>query len=173
MDKLELDARVARIERRVSFLFGLAVIGLGVFGMALGLVLLRVTVSEAAPLPAPTAVEVATPLPTDHASYYAPTPSPAMGMMVSDGSMPQLYQQMKMLRELLGENAITTEEWEAKKTMLLAEPLAAGDLRSDLQGVQDLWTNKAITEGERDTIKAKLLGLDKQEEQPCDEYPKQ
>jgi hypothetical protein len=93
-----------------------------------------------------------------------PSPSPVdppMPMPPAAGSMPALFQQLSTIRELFEEKVITEAEWTAKKELLLAEPVAVGDLKSDLQGVQHLWSIQAISEAERDSLKAKLLGIEK------------
>jgi hypothetical protein len=157
MDKLELDARVARLERRVGYFVTLATlfaIGLAAF---VGLAMTRRAVNAELSTPA-MVMEVPAPppaLPPSPSAVFAPMPMPPAA-----GSMPALFQQLATIRELVEEQVITEAEWAAKKELLLAEPVTVGDLKSDLQGVQHLWNTQAISEAERDSLKARLLGIE-------------
>jgi len=144
MDKLELDARVARLERRSSHLTALVIL----MGAILACVLFFALVGrpDVSPVYATT---VAT-----------PAPVPMLPPPPADGSMAALHQQLATLRELRDQDLITEDEWHAKKDRLLAAPVKASDLRSDMERVRELFDQKAICEGERDTLKAKLLEID-------------
>jgi len=148
MDKLELDARVARLERRCSHLtalvtaFGVALACMVFFALAEGQVNIPATAVYAAPMPMPTPAPMITPAPPAH------------------GSMAALHDQLATLRDLRNQDLITEDEWHAKKNKLLSAPVKASDLRSDLERVRDLVDQQAICEGERDTLKKKLLEID-------------
>ncbi|QDV33572.1 SHOCT domain-containing protein [Tautonia plasticadhaerens] len=162
MDKLELDARVAKLERR----FGLMIVALFIVPAAILLISVarggRVDVARAA-----TVVSVPTPHPTPTV-WETPAPEPflggmggMMGMMGSmEGSMAALSHELATLTQLRDEGVITEEEWQAKKAKILEEPLSPGDLRTDLQLVQQLSDTGAICEEERTALRVRLLGLD-------------
>lgn len=174
MDKLELDARMARVERRVSFLFALAILGLLVVGLGLGLVALRGRHVAAAQTAQMEAIAVHTLPPTPMAppaldgmamtAYDNPFGAGGMGML---GPLGETLRQLVTIRQLLVEKVITPEDWEAKKAQLLAGPIAAANLRNDLQAVQQLWETKALNDAERDALKQQLLGLSKPGEAPA------
>ena len=64
------------------------------------------------------------------------------------------------MKQLQDEGIITEEEWEARKARTLEEELNPGDLRSDLQMVQQLSDTGAICEEERTSLRARLLGIE-------------
>src|SRR4051812_24009410 len=123
MDKLELDARVARLERRSSHLTAIVAL----MGAALACTLFFALVGQAdvpsayaTTMPMPTAPPVATPAP-----MLAPPPP-------VDGTMAALHDQLAILRDLRNQDLITKDEWHAKKNKLLSASVKASDLRSDL-----------------------------------------
>lgn len=163
MDKLDLDARMTRVERRVGFLTTVLLLaGLGLAALtAFGLVARRHSPRPptviASPLPptAPPMVGEAVPV---------EMPGDMMGQMpgmmdFSEGSMSALYHRLGSLAQLHGEGLITAEEWQAMKARALEGPIAPGDLRSDLRMVQDLSNSGAISDAERAEIRAKLLEI--------------
>jgi hypothetical protein len=160
MDKLELDTRVARLERRLSLLAAGIVLAAGLFAGAWCIAAIRqpdlVTPATAFEIPPP--VPVATPVPTQFLTVAAP--------MMAEGSMPALQRELAMFHGLLDEGVIREEEWEAKKGRLLSQPVTPGDLRSDLEQVQQLWTEHLICEDERDALRAQLLGIEERDEEP-------
>lgn len=167
MDKLELDARVARLERR----FGLLIAALLIVPAALFLfTVTRVGRMEEAATAA--IVDVPRPpSPPPTPTVWEPSHSEPflsgmgmMGMMGSaEGSMEALYQKLSSLTQLRDEGIITEEEWLAKKAQILEEPLNAGDLRGDLQLVQRLSDTGALSEEERTVLRTRLLGLEEPE----------
>ena len=153
MDKLELDVRVARLERRSSHLTVLVAL----MGAALACMLFFALVGHAdvspayatvLPMPTVAPAPVATPAP-----MFPPAPP-------ADGTMAVLHDQLATLRDLRNQDLITEDEWHAKKNKLLSAPVKASDLRSDLERVRDLVDQEAICEGERDTLKKKLLEIE-------------
>jgi hypothetical protein len=178
MDKLELDARVARVERRLSLLTALAITGLLAIGLNFGAIALRRDALAQA-LPPPLAPRPIPPSPP-------PTPASPDSTVIAGGGMPgpvydnpfglggmgmpaplgQSLEQLMTVRQLLQEKTITAEDWEAKKAQILSKPIVAANLRNDLQAVQMLWENKALTDAERDAFKRHLLGLAKPGEAP-------
>lgn len=144
MDKLELDARVARLERRSSHLTALVAL----MGVALACGLLFALTGGSDTMTATPVYATTMPMPT-------PVPPPP-----ADGSMAALQQQLSTLRDLRDQDLITEDEWHAKKDKLLSAPVKASDLRSDLEQLRDLLDQNAICEGERDNIKAKLLEIE-------------
>lgn len=163
MDKLDLDARMLRLERRVglhSTVLLLAGIGVGVF-LTLGMFALRASSGQRAavvspPLLRPTpAIRVApAPAPVGMMGPYGP------GMMGEvDGSMSALQQKLTTLKELHDAGLVADEEWTAMRAKAIERPLTPGDLRSDLEAVQQLFNAGAIRDAERAEIRAKLLGI--------------
>lgn len=164
MDKLDLDARLARLERRVGLLS--AVLLLGVV-LTLGLFALRASSQQQATL---------TPLPPSAPAVVAPVmprmavPSPvSIGMMENmggmmggiDGSVPALHQKLISMKQLHDEGLIAEEEWKAMKAKALEEPLASGDLRSELQIIQQMLDDGLIDDTERVELRDKLLRIGK------------
>jgi hypothetical protein len=156
MDKLELDARVARLERRVSLLTAMLAVAV-LAAVGIGFTSLRRAEEPATA----TALEAAATV----KDTFPPAP-PAMISMATtrapgfEGSMGWLRDQILTLHALREQELITEDEWQAKKAQLLAAPIAVAELRSDLQQVRDLCDQRLICEEERDALRARLLGLD-------------
>jgi hypothetical protein len=164
MDKLELDTRVARLERRVSLLT--TVLILAAAGAVITIYFARIGVSEAAATvvgpPVMTPARVAPPPAEPFAAFLAPgMPSGGMGGMYAEGTMEALHHQLSTLKQLLDENIIDEGEWRAKRSKVLAEPLKPGDLRLDLGMVKELHDGKVICDDEQADLRARLLGIGK------------
>jgi hypothetical protein len=165
MDKLELDARVARLERRYGLVLALL---LAVPASVLMLLVGYARMGRAEHQISETVV--ASPIPPSPTEWVKAAPEPFMGgmgmmgmmggMMSSPGSMTALHQELSTLAQLLGEGVITQEEWQAKKERVLAGELHPGDLRTDLELVRQLVDAEALTEGEQASLRARLLGIE-------------
>jgi hypothetical protein len=157
MDKLELDARVARLERRVGLL--MTALFLAATG---GVVLMYLALGGRADAQ-PAHATVATPASPPHIFHSAPAPDAFMGgmgmMMNAEGTMAALHQKLATLKQLREEGVINEQEWQAKKTKELGQPLNPGELRTDLEAAQRLYESQAISEDERADLRATLLGL--------------
>jgi hypothetical protein len=160
MDKLELDARMVRLERRVGLhttVLLLAGVGLGIF-LTLEMFALRAssrphaTVISPPPLPAPAILSA----PAPHVGMAGFMPGMIGG---DDGSMPSLQQKLTSLKQMHDERLVAEAEWKAMKAKAFESPLTQGDLRSDLQAVQQLFDARAICDTERAALRAKLLGI--------------
>jgi hypothetical protein len=152
MDKLELDARVARLERRLSLLTAI----LAAAALAAGLFLLVAIrrVDETAAIETSVSPPVP-PAPTAPAAFATGVFTPA-----PDVSMGALRDELIAVHALLDQGLISEDEWESKKARLLRGPVVASDLRSDLEQVRQLADRDLICEEERDALRARLLGLD-------------
>jgi hypothetical protein len=159
MDKLELDTRVARLERRVSLLT--TVLLLAAAGAVITICFARIGGEEVA-AEAGTPL-VVTPAPTPPADPCMMAPAAGMGSggmaaMYGDGTMAALGHQLSTLKELRDEGIINEEEWQAKQSNVLAEPLKPGDLRSDLGMVKQLHDSQVICDDEQAELRTRLLG---------------
>lgn len=153
MDKLELDARVARLERRVGVLWtAFALASVGVVALLFFALVVRKSSVYHPPEPPATAISMPTPMPMEFVTATAPASS--------EGSMPALQHQLNTFHDLCNQGLISEEEWQAKKAKLLSAPVTAGDIRSDLQQVQQLVDTQAICESEREALRAQLLGIE-------------
>lgn len=153
MDKLELDARVARLERRVH---GLSA-AVALVGAMLAFTLFFAMAGRNASYPDLPAM-VATPAPLSPPMPVASVTTTAM--QPSEWTMPALQHQLSTFHDLRSQGLISEEEWEAKKAKLLSLPVTPGDIRSDLEQVEQLVEGHAICEGERDGLRAKLLEIE-------------
>lgn len=157
MDKLELDARVVRLERSVGFLKAVSV--LFVLGFAAHfLVFARSTRSGGPGLHFPHPTAVATPVPPAPPMLAMPDAFPTEDLAM--GSMALLHHNLATIHDLRNRGIISEAQHDAKKGMLLTEELTPGDLRSDLEMVQNLWNTQAISDAERDTLRERLLGIE-------------
>ena len=74
--------------------------------------------------------------------------------------MAGLYQELATLKPLMDEGTVSDPEGRAKKERVLARELNPGDLRPDLDLVQELVNAGAIGEEERATFRARLLCIE-------------
>lgn len=164
MDKLDLDARVLRLERRVGFLTILLLGGVGLALVAMiGLTRLRAleatraaTVFTAMPPPA------APPMHGEVAPITVTGPMMAgMGSFLPgfEGGIAALREELASMKQLFDEGVIDEAEWEALKTKALEKPITPHDLRADLQDVQQLFDTGILCDGERAELRSRLLGL--------------
>lgn len=145
MDKLELDARVERLERQMRVFRGLlGAVVLAGFLLALMATRERVSHSASVATPASVAVETA-------------EESPPMPMTGEPWTVPVLAEKLRELDELYNQSAITNLERDAKKQAYLQRPLALTDLKSDLLAVQELYSQSLVSNLERDQLKATVL----------------
>jgi hypothetical protein len=138
MDKLELDDRVSRLERRLSLATNLAlVVGLAIFAAAF-LATARMTVSyEEVPLPA----RIATPVPLIPRSDFE--------------------LQLRNVHKMQEQGLITREDFEQKKEMILDAPLDPADDVEALRGARTLVDEGLLTEDEYGILKRKILKFGK------------
>jgi hypothetical protein len=126
MDKLELDARVARLERRLSTLIAvLAVAALAAAVAALAMVS-RTAAVRTEDIPA-------TPVPPP-----AVASTPAKRPAEPENGMGQLQAELRTLRDLQGQGIITLVDFQAKKATILARPLHVGDYAADVRAATKL-----------------------------------
>jgi len=170
MDKLELDARMARLERRGSMLKLLILSSAGV-GILVSLSSFSSGELAATPMPPPMVITPA-PIPADTVES-----APAPGLYVSDGNihgeatMRALDHELSMLKQLRDEGMINEEEWRVKKSKVLAEPLKPGDLRADLGMVKQLRNRQVILDDEQAVLRERLLGIERDPKAPATPSP--
>jgi hypothetical protein len=148
MDKLDLDARVARLERTVTALVaGLCLVGLLIGGLFL---FALVAVGRHNPPPALAAPPaIVTPAPAPFPTDRRPEP----------GSVSALEQRLATMDELRSRGIISDADMKASKDKLLEAPLTVVDLRSDLETVDQLRTRSLLSGEESNRIKAKILEI--------------
>jgi hypothetical protein len=141
MDKLELDGRVARLERRVSLILTLPFMILGLLVLAaMSMAFVgRASVTEATPPPPPAAVTV----PSDNASMY------------------HLDGELRKLHALQEEGLINAGDFQAKKKNLLFGILHIEDFAGDMQMAKKLLDENILNSSEYDELKKKILGIDR------------
>ncbi len=164
MDKLELDVRMARLERRVSMLT--TVLFLAAAGATILIYLARFGGEEASATAVTPAVMTPAPAPPPPTDLVAAAPVPGLpfglsgGNIHGEGTMGTLHHQLSTLKQLRDEGMINDEEWRAKKSKVLAEPLTPGDLRSDLGMVKQLRDSQVICDDEQAALRTRMLGIE-------------
>jgi hypothetical protein len=141
-DKLELDARVARLERKVALFGAILVFGLVVEGLFLLASVRRAASASAPPAPAP----VTSP------SIVMKTARPAT-------SVADLAKQLHELDDLRNRGVINGQDLAAKKQRLLDQPLEHGEMKTDLETAQELYNRGTINGQEWQVLKAKVLDI--------------
>ena len=153
MDKLELDARVARLERAVTLLW--TVVAAGALLMA-GLLLFSLASLRARPYAAGSAVAVRMPTPV---APPVPLAAPVTVATTVTPTVTDLAGELSTLQDLYGRSIISGSERDAKKAKLVDGPLVVGDMKTDLEQVHELYGKGVINGTERDKLKSKVLGL--------------
>jgi len=138
MDKLELDDRVTRLERRLSLATTLAwIVALAILAGAF-LTTARMTVSyEEVP-----------------ATAHVATPGPSIPR--SDFEV-----ELRNAHKMQEQGLITREDFDQKKEMILDAPLDPSDDVEALRGARALVEEKLLTEPEYDILKRKVLKFGK------------
>jgi hypothetical protein len=154
MDKLELDGRVARLERRVSLLsatiFGLlALIGVAALLAVVARSEARPYVATPSEFPAPAPVPMVEP----------PAPPPHVFRDMGPGSVGELSLRLHELEDVRNRDLITPQEYQAKKDQLLGRPLNPSDLKSDLEQLGELLARQTLTPAEHEALKARVLEI--------------
>src|SRR3954451_15421072 len=141
MDKLELDDRVSRLERRVSLLSALALLALLVPAVLVAAYMMRPRGSM------PPAAAKSTPV------VYANAPLPhdtiAFGV------------ELRRLYDLQQQGLITSGDFAAKKADVLGRSMEFGDEAEAVKAANALLTDNIITTAEYDVLKRKILKLDR------------
>lgn len=139
MDKLELDDRVSRLERRVSMHSLLvAVAGLMVLGAAFFMIT-WVSTSR---------YEEAT------ATIDTPAPTPP--------ALPLMFEfELRKAHEMQHQGLITQEDLEQKKEMILAEPMTFTDDVEAMKAAKALLSQGVLNQSEYEIIKRKILKFGK------------
>ena len=147
MDKLELDARVARLERWLA----VSVILPGIALLAVIGLLLFARIDLTSP-PA-----IATPLPA-----VAPMETKTTVTITEPPIIPisTLENDLKALHDLQLQGVISLSDFNAKKAQFLTKPIVVGNLSESLQVAKKLMTDGVITLREFEQIKKKILGID-------------
>lgn len=148
MDKLELDARVARLERRTTWLSAFAIGCLLLAGIALALM----TTARRAISPA--AANVVYPAP--------PVATPSPSAMLPPGQVPSrsvadLTTQLEELKGLKLRGLLDDAQYGAKKKQLLAQPFQPSGLATDLEQLRNLELRQLLDGGEMESFKARVL----------------
>ena len=116
MDKLEIDARLAKVERSVSRLWML--------GVALPAFLLLFVATVLVAVPAVRGREEMVPAEVKHLTPPTPVAGPTDPWAVED-----LACELGKVNDLMNEAIISTPQRDAKKAQLLARPVRSGDLK--------------------------------------------
>jgi len=144
MDKLEFDARLAQLERRVSLLTALILSALVLIGVSAGfLLMVRTSVRPGSP-------SVASPRATVVHSAHAVLDN-------TDGSVGQIVHELRDLWELKEESLITGLDFMSKKEQLLNKPIRSTAIRPELEQLSKLKTQGVLNGLEYDSIKTKIL----------------
>lgn len=154
-DKLELDARVARLERRVGLLSAVILGGLAFLAVAL---LWAVRSSRPAMAVPP---QLAAPAP---AHVFPPTqPAPMMTEMglihgpAPQGTVADLANRLEELADLRRKGLINESEFDARKQKLLARSFVPTSLGADLEQLGELRRSEALSEADYEAFKARIL----------------
>jgi hypothetical protein len=145
MDKLELDDRVSRLERKLSLLTILMLGSLLLLSVS-ALFLLR-SQSEVALIPATPAPMIM----TETKAIPPVTPRP------SEGSINRLAEQLLVLEDLQKKSVLSPIEFQTKKSQILAKPIRSFDLKADLEQIADLQTKNILSPLEFQSLKTKIL----------------
>jgi hypothetical protein len=141
MDKLEIDARVARLERRVSSFFALLVLGVAAGALALMLLIYQAGRSTEATVATPALLPATVEVARDSAS------------------MSHLDADLRKLHGLLEEGLIDRDDFQAKKRGLFAPILHVTDFAGDMQLAKKLLDENIIDRGEYGELKKKILEI--------------
>lgn len=149
MDKLEFDARLAHLERRVALLSALALGLLFAVGAGLLLMTVRSTASERP------AVMPPTPSATVATATVAAPPAPLAD--VSEGSVGYLTRRLDDLEALREKSLLTSLEFQEQKRQILEKTVRSADLKSELEHLGALRDRDVLTSLEFQAVKEKLL----------------
>ncbi len=157
MDKLELDARVAHLERKVAILSVIIAV------MGAAAILSVVTFTRRAEIHR---VESSTPSGITTTRVVAPSPiavgTHSVGVIdYTEGGVPYLANQLRESWSLQAKGLLNSSEFSAKKTQLLAKPIRPGGLTSDLEQISQLQRDNILTSSEYAALKAKILEISK------------
>lgn len=158
MDKLELDARVERLERAVRNLAVLLI----VVGLITGSLALMLLTASSRYTMVPPAATAATEVP--HLTETTVAAPASMPMQVRDGTEGTAYHlatKFRELKQLRDKGLLTSSEQTAKKDQLLASPLRSTDLAADLEELGRLRDESLVSGDEFTKLKEKILGLGK------------
>jgi hypothetical protein len=139
MDKLELDDRVSRLERRVSFLWALALFALvaGLFMAALMFVA-RSTPYPPPPVESPSAVHTDMPLPPNAIAFEA---------------------ELRRVHDLQQKRLITVSDFAEKKAQILGRSMEFSDEAEAVKAAKALSNAGIITTSEYDDLKRRIMKL--------------
>jgi hypothetical protein len=146
MDKLELDARVARLERSLTFLWSLVALGMASVG-----VFLFFAVTSYGTRAAPPQVATAQP---HTATVVARTVAPPGARTLAD-----VERELLVVKDLKGRLLITDQEYAAKVKQILQPQFVSVDLKADLEKIRDLSARLMLTDADRDRLKTQVLGV--------------
>jgi hypothetical protein len=152
MDKLELDARVARLERRLSTLIAVLVVAALAAAVAALAMVSRTEEVPAQAIRDSTAVKTPSPPPP-----VASTPAKRPAEL--ENGMGQLQAELRKLRDLQGQRLITPVDFQAKKATILARPLNVGDYAADVRAAKTLRDEGILTPPEYEALTKKILDI--------------
>jgi hypothetical protein len=140
MDKLELDERVSRLERRVSFLWALALLALVAAGlfMAAMMFIARSTPYPPPPVESPSAVYIDRGLPPGAITFEA---------------------ELRRLHDLQQKGLITASDFAEKKAKILGRSMEFSDEAEAVKAAKALNNAGIITAAEYDDLKRRILKL--------------
>ncbi len=144
MDKLELDARVALLERRLSLLIALLVLALAT---SIALALMMTMRGEARPA----MMTVATP--------SAATRETKVETKTAVGGVDQLDAELRKLHALQQSGLINAGDFQEKKELILANRIVVGDFARDIQVARKLADAAIINNVDYDELKKKILEI--------------
>ena len=150
MDKLELDGRVACLERSVAILKVIVITALFVLGGYLVVGTMR-RGNEAA--------TVVPPAPPELAAFGAPTlpMPPVFPSATTEGSVARLAFKLRESRALQDKGYLTSDEASSLRAKLIAEPLTPGEFGADVEELGRLRTETFLSDSEFTRLKGQLL----------------
>ncbi len=151
MDKLELDSRMACLERRVASLTLLTALLFAGAILSFVMVLRQVRSAEAMSWPMPPTPPM--PVRVETAPAFLPP------LDASQGTVGHLVMQIGDLGDLHNRGVVNDTEFQAKKAQLLSHPMVSKDMRRELEEIGRLRDQNLLTSEEFDLLKAQALDL--------------
>ena len=151
MDKLELDARVARLERRVSSLSVALALSVATFSVCALLTLFIDNPHRPSGLPPQLPV----------AMPRSSLPPPIGSLAWSKSGMDFLDAEVRNAHDLQANSSISEDDFMAIKRSLIVGLSRVDEVARDVQLARKLLVEKRITSAEYDDLRKKILEIDR------------
>jgi hypothetical protein len=159
MDKLELDSRVASLERKMTFFSAATLVGLvALAGISILALISRRAGEQAATVTANVEKWIGPVEPPQ------PVPTPMLTPILSadhetwaDSQFGQLTAQIRELGALRSKSLLSDSEFQQKKQRLLDKNWEPSRLTLELETIESLKTEGLLTSSEFDKVRAKIL----------------